>query len=629
MVTHDRRREGRDREERAPAIRRAAARLAGGQPESALKTIDEHLALHPDDSPALFVRSRILHELGDRPAALECRLRALRSRGAHEDAAAIADLLVEDGLEGEAESFLLARLAARPKLYTARFVLARIYLLAGRYVAAEREIRTLYDQVGRGGPIVRADYLEALRLALLGDHAALVRHVDRLRRNGVSGPRLTWFLALQVFLESGDADAFAAAMARLVRLFRREAHLHALFRRVTPELFQGCEGRKRIDFQRVLGESLRGPRITGIALPADQLAVVRDLFHRYTSVRIEPIDSPDSGYSGDRVYRVFTAHPHHAEYSCLLKLGPKHRIAIEKEKIAELVLGKLHPGFHPQVVGYASGFHAAALRLTWAAAGDEMPRSLRSVYADAATGSLAVARNLAPLYETVLAGWHERNAKQTQRPLLEKPERLRAWIAAARSARVGPAATPGRLGLPSLEEEIADPDLLLGRLRTATAREKHPEPWGLRHGDLNGRNILLDAGDHLCLVDFYKAGVGAVLHDFARLEVDLRFEALPGEPEHVHELRAMDAALARVIRAPSLRDLDIRRSLEKRLAVTIAIRDLAWQRMGPLPERARRRIYAARLLETLCRVVTYGHLSAAVTDLALSEIADLAGLLLE
>lgn len=628
MATHDRRRETRDREEPAPAIRRAAARLAGGQPDSALKTIDEHLALHPDDSPALFVRSRILHELGDRPAALECRLRALRSRGAHEDAAAIADLLVEDGLEGEAESFLLARLAARPKLYTARFVLARIYLLAGRYVAAEREIRTLYDQVGRGGPIVRADYLEALRLALLGDHAALVRHVDRLRRNGVAGPRLTWFVALQVFLESGDADAFAAAMARLVRLFRREAHLHALFRRVTPELFQGCEGRKRIDFQRVLGESLRGPRIAGIQLPADQLAVVRDLFHRYSSVRIEAIDSPDSGYSGDRVYRVFTAHPHHAEYSCLLKLGPKHRIAIEKEKIAELVLGKLHPGFHPQVVGYASGFHAAALRLTWAAAGDEIPRSLRSMYADPSTGSVAIAGLVAPLYETVLAGWHERNAAPAQRPLLEKPERLRTWIATARVARTGQAA-PGRLRLASLGEEITDPDALIARLRTATARERHPEPWGLRHGDLNGRNILLDAGDHLCLVDFYKAGVGAVLHDFARLEVDLRFEALPGEPEHVAELRAMDAALARVVRAPSLRNLDIRRSLEKRLAVALAIRDLAWQRMEPLTERVRRRLYAARLLETLCRVVTYGHLSPTVTDLALSEIADLAGLLLE
>lgn len=630
MATGERRRDARDREELAPAIRRAAARLAGGQPQSALRTIDEHLALYPEDPPALFVRSRILYELGDRPAALEYRLRALRCKGAHDDAAAVADLLLEDGLQGEAEAFLLARLAARPQLYTARFALARIYLFAGRYVAAGREIDRLYKDVGRGGPLVRADYLEALRLGLLGDEDGLTRHVDRLRRNGVKGDRLTYFLALATFLQSGDADAFAGAMARLARIFRRETYLQALCRRLTPDLFQGCESRRRSDFQRVLGESLRGPRIAGIGLPDDQLAVVRDLFHRYEGVRIEAIDAPESGYSGDRVYRVFTRHHDYSEYSCLLKIGPKHRIAIEKEKLAELVLGKLHPSFHPQVIGYSSGIHAAALRLTWATAGDEVPRSLRGIYVDPAVGSVAVARLLAPLFETVLAGWHERNARLVSKPLVVDPDKWRNWIAPSLEGRGGAAvSSPDRLYLPSREEEIVHPGALLARLRPALGKERALQPWGLRHGDLNGRNVLLDGQEKLCLVDFYKCGEGAILQDFARLEADLRFEALPAEPEHAGELRAMDAALARGIYASSLRNLDIRRSLEKRLAVTLAIRELAWQRMGEIPERAKRRLYAVKLLEMLCRVVHYGHLSPSVTDLVLAEIADLAAFLLD
>lgn len=47
-------------------------------------------------------------------------------------------------------------------------------------------------------------------------------------------------------------------------------------------------------------------------------------------------------------------------------------------------------------------------------------------------------------------------------------------------------------------------------------------PFSLIHGDLNPRNVLCDA-DNTWLIDFEHTGVGPLLADFARLEVNLRF----------------------------------------------------------------------------------------------------------
>lgn len=49
-----------------------------------------------------------------------------------------------------------------------------------------------------------------------------------------------------------------------------------------------------------------------------------------------------------------------------------------------------------------------------------------------------------------------------------------------------------------------------------------PVQFSLIHGDLNPRNVLCDAGN-TWLIDFEHTGVGPILADFARLEVNLRF----------------------------------------------------------------------------------------------------------
>lgn len=625
MSSLDRRSLTRATEAWAPEVRRAHARLAGGNPRGALKAIDEFLSRNPDDPPALFEKSRILYEMGDRPAALDARLRALKIKGAPADVASVADLLVEDGLHGEAEAFLLARLADDPTAFTTRFALAKLFLFTGRFVAAGREIDRLYRSVKRGGPLVRADYLEALRLALLGDEAALTRLVERLRRNKVAGARLTFFVALATFLSSGDADAFAAVMGQLTRDARRQESFFQLFRRIQPDLFLGCESRRRADFQRVLGDRLRGPRITGVSLPPDQVSVVRDLFHSYAAIRILEIEAPDSGYSGDRVFRVYTEQKEYREYSCLLKIGLKHRIAIEKEKMSDFVAGKLHPNFHPQVISFAHGFRTAALRLSWATATDDVPRSLRGVYTDDGVSASDMARYLSSLFNVVLAGWHARNTRPRPCPIftwLGRRVEAFAGLIAERQAESRRDVATGQIALPTLGREIADPAPSLQRLVKARGREKPLAPFGLHHGDLNARNVLIDGQDNLCLIDFYKSGPGLMLHDYARLEVDLRYEALPDAPTQMEDLRWMDERLAREARPESWRGLDVRRSLGKRLGVAVRLREFAWEHLDG-SNSSKHQLYAAALLDALLRALLYRHLSAPVTDLALAEINDL------
>jgi len=49
----------------------------------------------------------------------------------------------------------------------------------------------------------------------------------------------------------------------------------------------------------------------------------------------------------------------------------------------------------------------------------------------------------------------------------------------------------------------------------------------LCHGDLHGRNILVDADGHFWLIDFARAAESHALRDFAELETDIKFNLLP------------------------------------------------------------------------------------------------------
>jgi hypothetical protein len=626
MTSDERRGAPRAPDETAPEVRRARARLAGGNPRSALRVIEEYLARVPGDAPAFFEKSRILYELGDRPASLDARLKALELKKASTDAAVIADMLAEDGLFDEAEALLRVRLDRDDRQNTTRFTLAKLLLFRGRFLEAADEIQALY-KVSEPGPLLRADHLDALRFALLGDDESLRRLVDRLAANRVSEVRLAYFRALSDFLSNGDADLFASTMAKIRRGARANAVYFNFYRLITPELFLGAESPARQEFHRVLGDRLRRPRIAGETFEGEELGIIHGLFSAYQSVRFEPINAPDTGLSGDRVYRVSVERKPYRENPCLVKIGPKHRIAIEKEKMESFVTGKLHPNFHPHIIGYAHGLRAAAMRMSWATVDESTPIPLRQLFGDAATAPATLGEILDTLMHRVLHGWHGQNTRLAPARPFRPLERMATLTSTRVAALRDGGDDSGVVTLPGIGE-IADPARLLRALLAARGGEKVPVPYGLHHGDLNSRNVILDSAGTICLIDYYKSGPGFVLLDHARLEADLRFEST-GEPEEelIAELRWMDRQLARYRSISAVENLDVRRSSARRLAAAVALRRAARDRFG-LGEARTAELYSLAMLLTLTRMLRYNHLGPIMTGLILAEISDLAERLL-
>lgn len=619
MATVEQRRQARPEEEIPAEVRRARARRAGGDCRGALKLIDEFLAARPDHAPALFEKSRILHELGDRPASLAARLKALALKKASTDAVAIADMLIEDKLFADAEALLRARLDHDDAQFTTRFTLAKLLLFTGRFLEADKEIEALIKRSKRA-PLVRADYLQALRFALLGDVVSLGELVERLRKNGVAESRLTFFVALERFIAGGDPDEFAAAMAR-ERYLARGNYLYAnLFRLVEPDLFLGAGNRARQEFARVLGEKLRAPKLAGAEFEPEEKSIVADLFRRATAVRFSPIADQFAGLSGDRVLRAHTELKGFVENSCLLKIGAKFRIAIEREKMETYVANKLHPSFHPMILGYSSTRRLAGMRLSWASTDDSEPFALRRLYLDDAFDAEYLESLIAKLVTKVMRGWYVQNARLRPASVFARLERPAVQLGEI-LARFELAAGEPEITLPTLGQAIANPVHRIAELARRRGAKRLMIPYGLHHGDLNSRNILVDQHGHICLIDFYKSRPGFILLDAARLEADFRYEAQPVANEYLDEIRWIDTALA-VGRTAEIPGIDVRRSMEKRTRVAYRLRRLMAE-LYSLDDDAFTLIYRVALISALVRQLGYGHLEPAMAELAIAEIGDL------
>lgn len=68
----------------------------------------------------------------------------------------------------------------------------------------------------------------------------------------------------------------------------------------------------------------------------------------------------------------------------------------------------------------------------------------------------------------------------------------------------------------------------------------------ITHGDLNGKNILVDENGHPWLIDFFRTGPGHVLRDFVELEADIKFNYLEtSDMEALHEFESSLTSLGK------------------------------------------------------------------------------------
>jgi DNA-binding response OmpR family regulator len=140
----------------------------------------------------------------------------------------------------------------------------------------------------------------------------------------------------------------------------------------------------------------------------------------------------------------------------------------------------------------------------------------------------------------------------------------------------------------------------------------------LCHGDLHGRNVLVDAAGHFWLIDFARAAESHALRDFVELETDIKFNLLP--VSSLQLLLFFETALL----APTTfqDDLPVLALVDDRLShayqVILALRRLAVQLIGLEGEMAE--YYQALFWHTL-NILRLRHIASAGKTFALLSAA--------
>jgi hypothetical protein len=261
------------------------------------------------------------------------------------------------------------------------------------------------------------------------------------------------------------------------------------------------------------------------------------------------------------------------------------------------------------------------MTLSWGPSADDDLYALQHLFVDPSKNAILLDKAFEKLFTVVMKGWYGRNTRFRKARLYRNLGRYTGELASILENAGLPVAGE-ELAVASLGRTIAHPVAELERLVERKSAIRTPIPWGLHHGDLNSRNVILDAQGHMCLIDFYKSEPGFVLLDAARLEVDLRYEASRIDPAYLPELRWIDEHLATTDN-DALLELDVRRSMEKRLRVAFKLRSLM-RTIFPGMKSDFLPAYRSALVISLIRLLGYGHLPAPARELALAEISDLA-----
>lgn len=138
---------------------------------------------------------------------------------------------------------------------------------------------------------------------------------------------------------------------------------------------------------------------------------------------------------------------------------------------------------------------------------------------------------LGPLFKSArreqvdLAALYAEALRLTPEKVEAAVQRLQPHLAAPPQASPAPRLDAAALRLPGISEPLLNP---AAWLRAGDGFRPFPAcvPVCLCHGDLHGRNILVDSSDRFWLIDFARVGQSHALRDFAELEVDLKFNLL-------------------------------------------------------------------------------------------------------
>lgn len=250
--------------------------------------------------------------------------------------------------------------------------------------------------------------------------------------------------------------------------------------------------------------------------------VFAKLFYSSDEITMSPI-STKRGYSKAAVFLVKpSSKKKGAGATVIVKFGTRRIIAVEARNYAEYAKPFLQ--FRTTAVGdpaYTKSF--GGMIYTLVGTNTEDIRDFMDCYSE--NEHLAV-KALGHLVKRTCKLWYENKSRIQELSLsrLYKEQiELSSYEELERAFKDVFPEYDGKLTieLPGLEKSIINPVIWL-------KHRKFPirSYLCITHGDLNGKNILVDENGYPWVIDFFRTGWGHVLRDFVELEADIKFNCL-------------------------------------------------------------------------------------------------------
>lgn len=154
---------------------------------------------------------------------------------------------------------------------------------------------------------------------------------------------------------------------------------------------------------------------------------------------------------------------------------------------------------------------------------------------------------------------------------------------------------PATIRLRNVPYDLPNPFAWLSTNRDEAVMEVY---FGITHGDLTGRNIMVEQDNgKFWLIDFYRTYESHILRDFVILETDLKYRLMP-KPDTSDFLMLEQVLLG----SRTQDEVDLAPETEKALAVIAELRGMAYrvaQPHGGERERARKQYLISLLMATL------------------------------
>ena len=358
-------------------------------------------------------------------------------------------------------------------------------------------------------------------------------------------------LPIEEFLNKNDE--IKTTLDRIDRVFTKKVLSqinHA------PDLF---EWRRRFELKQLIQPFLHDSNCDEGRLMEEVEELLRRLCLTETKVKLYPMEF---GRGGGAIVFARPVYPQTNGQTngepFVIKLGWVEDIQLEIDKYKKYVL--------PYASHNSTTFRTDEVRRTawlmgfkmsFVGATSEKPRDLNSVFIDHHVPDSALKELIGRVFKSTSARWYENkkpwgqgvlgvevNENDSYRPMAadlaigfdaasELAVSVRALLDGQSYHHVrftAQGAERIRVTIDGTEQELPNP---LAMLRARPGRLPPPSFWAITHGDLNGKNVLVDGNLTPWLIDFTRTGWGAVLRDVAELESAVVFELIHKIPPSV------------------------------------------------------------------------------------------------